>query len=149
MKQEQSQNIRNLISRLMLSLIFLVFSSAAQAGLNEGIAAYKSKNYRVAIREFMALAAKGNATAQFNLGVINELGQGVRPNYPKSVSRYSEAAKQGHARAQLKLGVIYANGKWVTQDYNESAAWLIKAADQGNALAQFDLAVMYAKGLGV
>ena len=85
----------------MTVTLFLV-SAGAGAGLNDGLNAYRSGNYRTALKEFMPLAAKGNAIAQFNLGVMNEQGQGVNQNYPKAVLRYRQAAEQGNALAQCQ-----------------------------------------------
>ena len=139
----------NYFFRLILISMLLLTCAVAEAGLGEGVDAYQSGNYRAAIKEFMPLAAKGDAIAQFNLGMINELGQGVRQNYPKAVSRYRQAAEQGYMKAQLKLGEMYSKGQGVLQDYKESASWFRQAAEQGDALAQFNLGVMYAQGHGV
>lgn len=52
--------------RLISTVILFVASAGAKAGLEEGVDAYNSGNYSAAIKEFMPLAAKGNATAQYS-----------------------------------------------------------------------------------
>jgi TPR repeat protein len=117
--------------------------------LSEGMDAYQKGDYRAAERKFMLLAAKGNAIAQFNLGTIHELGQGVRQDHSKAVTFYRQAATQGHVKAQLRLGLIYAQGEELQQDYKEASSWFHKAAEQGEPLAQFNLGIMYALGESV
>ena len=135
--------------RLLLVLILVITSSTAQAGLEEGINAYRSGNYTLALSEFTPLAAKGDAAAQFDLGVMNERGQGLTQNYQEALSLYRQAAEQGYVKAQLTLGVLYSKGQEIPKDEKESVLWFTKAAEQGNALAQFNLGVMYANGQGV
>jgi TPR repeat protein len=96
-----------------------------------------------------ALAEKGDAIAQFNLGVMYDEGQGVEQDFKEAVKWYQKAADQGFATAQSNLGVMYFKGQGVEQDFKEAVKWGRKAADQGDAIAQFNLGVMYAKGQGV
>ena len=62
-------------------------------------------------------AAQGNATAQFNLGVMYLNGHGVSQDHVRAVEWYRKAANQGYASAQFNLGVMYANGNGVSQDH--------------------------------
>lgn len=123
--------------------------SEAGAGLEEGINAYRQGDYRAALDIFTLLAAQGDAAAQFNLGVMSEMGQGVAQNYSEALSHYRRAAEQGHERAQLKLGVMYAQGVGTAPDQAESLRWFIESAEQGNAVAQFNLGVLHGLGQGV
>ncbi|WP_052446196.1 tetratricopeptide repeat protein [Aeromonas fluvialis] len=52
-------------------------------------------------------ALQGNASAQFNLGVMYERGRVVEQDHTLAVSWYRKAAEQGAAIAQYKLGLIY------------------------------------------
>ena len=49
-------------------------------------------------------ADQGNAEAQYNLGVLYNLGQGVPQNHAEAARWYRMAADQGNARAQNNLG---------------------------------------------
>ena len=94
-------------------------------------------------------AEKGDAGAQFNLGVRYANGQGVAKDEVEAVKWYRKAADQGDADAQSNLGWMYDNGQGVAKDEVEAVKWYRKAADQGHAFAQYNLGVMYANGQGV
>ena len=94
-------------------------------------------------------AARGDARAQYNLGVIYYNGEGVPHNYKEAVKWYYLAAAQGDARAQYNLGAIYHNGAVVPQNYKEAVKCYRLAAAQGHVKAQFRLGVMYNSGEGV
>ena len=96
-----------------------------------------------------ALAEKGDADAQYNLGWMYADGEGVPEDDKEAVKWYRKAAEQGHADAQYSLGLMYADGKGVPQDDKEAAKWYRKAAEQGYATAQYNLGNMYYKGSGV
>ncbi|MGP8201252.1 MAG: trypsin-like peptidase domain-containing protein [Limisphaerales bacterium] len=103
----------------------------------------------VAFQETKARAAKGEAAAQSELGLMYDLGQGVAQDYAEAVNWFRIAAEQGNPRAQLLLGLHYQNGDGVRQDYAEAVKWLRKAAEQGGAEAQYSLGVCYDLGHGV
>ena len=94
-------------------------------------------------------ADQGNATAQYDLGVMYAEGHGVPRNYAKAARWFRKAAVQRDAAAQYALGLMYANGRGVRQSYEEAAQWYRKAAKQGNANAQSSLGLAYATGRGV
>jgi len=81
-------------------------------------------------------AEKGNAKAQFDLGLKYDTGEGVRQDYAEAAKWYRKAAEQGYAEAQFNLGTMYDEGRGVRQDYAEAAKWYRKAKDQGVAGAQ-------------
>jgi hypothetical protein len=115
----------------------------------KGVAAYDAGNYAMAFREFQILAKKGEAAAQFNLGLMYANGHGVAQNYKEALNWYRKAAIQGDANAQSILGDMYRNGDGVAQDYKEAVNWYRKAAMQGNANAQSNMGTMFANGDGV
>ena len=94
-------------------------------------------------------AELGNAQAQFMLGNMYLLGQGVPRDFTKSAQWFQKAAEQGHVDAQFMLGAMHVQGQGVPKDYAKAAQWLQKPAEQENAEAQFILGMMYANGLGV
>ena len=49
--------------------------------------------------------AKGNADAQYNLGIFYRLGIGVNQDFQESLSWYKLASKQGHIAAQNNLSL--------------------------------------------
>ena len=94
-------------------------------------------------------AEQGYASAQYNLGVLYENGDGVPKDAAEAALWYRKAAEQGYASAQYNLGVLYENGDGVPKDAAEAALWYRKAAEQGLAIAQNNLGVLYQNGLGV
>jgi len=133
----------------VLLLTLLVGTPAFSADFQKGLTAAKSGDYATALREWTPLAKQGNASAQYNLGVIYGNGQGVPQDYKTAVKWYRLAAEQGDADAQYDLGVMYDNGQGVPQDYKTAVKWYSLAAKQGNAFAQGNLGVMYGLGKGV
>jgi TPR repeat protein len=101
------------------------------------------------LKELRTKADRGDASAQNNLGVMYEKGQGVSQNYTEAMRWYRKAADQGFAEGQYNLGVMYEKGRGVSQNYTEAGVWFRKAADQGDADAQFNLGVTYYNGYGV
>ena len=115
----------------------------------QGLTAYKQSDYQTAFKLWLPLAEQGDATAQFNLGVMYNKGQGVKQDDVEAVKWYRKAAKQGEASAQFNLGSMYADGRGVKQDYVEAVKWYRKAAEQGLAPAQVKLGAAYILGKGV
>ena len=96
-----------------------------------------------------ALAERGQANAQLNLGYMYDTGKGVAQNDAEAVKWYQRAADQGLALAQGTLGAMYAKGRGVPQNDLEAVKWYRRAAEQGGPQAQFDIGLMYATGQGV
>lgn len=115
-------------------------------------------------------AAQGNATAQYRLGRMYELGQdGVERNGLRAAWLYKQAAWQKHAEAQYHLGCIYKEGVYVPECENgtritHAVAWfrgavietghekalaeLRELANVPYPIAQHALGLLYEKGLG-
>ena len=94
-------------------------------------------------------AAQGDASAQFKLGMMYRIGEGVPENAAKAAVWFENAAAQGNANAQYELGVMYRIGEGVPENPAKAAEWFKKAAAQGNANAQYKLGMMYDTGDGV
>jgi len=94
-------------------------------------------------------AEKGDAQAQFNLGVMYDRGQGVAQNYVEAIKWYSKAADQNEVGAQFMLGRMHHEGRGIIQDYNKAAKWYQMAAEYGNDKAQYYLGTMHHIGEGV
>ena len=86
-------------------------------------------------------AEQGNALAQYNLGVMNEKGQGVPKDDKEAVKWYRKAAEQGYATSQTNLGMMYVNGKGVLQSYEDAYAWWVVAAANGNEDAKNNMEI--------
>ena len=142
---------------------------AAGQTFDEAVAAYGRGDYATAVRGFLVHAKQGDASAQFNLGVMYDNGRGVLKDDAEAVRWYRLAAEQGDAdaqfnlglmydngrgvlkeaeavscRAQSTLGLMYDNGRGVLKDEAEAVRWFRLAAEQGDATAQYSLGFMYA-----
>jgi len=95
------------------------------------------------------LAEKGNAGAQYNLGLMYEQGYGTAPDISKAAAWFEKAAEKGEANAQYRLGSLYYHGQGVTKDLRQAAEWYNKAAEHGSTPAQAALGNMYLVGEGV
>ncbi len=115
----------------------------------QSLAAAQRGDYRTAFTGFKKLAEQGNASAQYNLGLMYDQGQGVPKDEQQAVVWFRKAAEQGDAHAQHNLGVMYATGRGVSKDEKQAVVWYRKAAEKGDAGAQFLLATMYGNGQGV
>jgi uncharacterized protein len=118
------------VAALMLAVSLA--GSVAAGPFEDGAAAYKKGDHATALRLLGPLAEEGNVAAQFNLGVMYQLSNGVPQDNEVAVSWYRNAAEQGLAEAQYNLGVMYANGEGVPQDYAAAHMWFNLAAASRN-----------------
>jgi uncharacterized protein len=134
---------------LLVVLFSMSVLSLAYAGFDEGKAAYERDDYATALKEFKTAAERGNAEAQFLVGVMYANGEGVPQDYTEAAKWYRKAAEQGYADAQRELAELHKGVPGVPQDYAEVVKWYRKAAQQGDAFAQMGLGARYAHGEGV
>lgn len=79
------------------------------------------------IKRIRRAATKGDAEAQYQLGLMYEYGKNVTKSAEQARECYEKAANQGHAEAQYALGFYYFTSK----DFEKAIKWFQKAADQG------------------
>ena len=85
-----------------------------------------------AIKMYEMAAKRGNATAQYNLGVFYDQGDhGVTKSSTRAVEYYTLAAEQGNKQAQFNLGRMYATGEGVEPSFSKAREWWTKSAAQG------------------
>ena len=131
-------------------LVAVLFASVpTYAGMDEGIDALKRNDFARAAKELRPLAEKGNAEAQYRVGLMYEYGKGFPQDKVQAVSWLRKSATQGHIQAQVEIAVILATGDGVAQDDKQAVDWFRKAAEQGNVIAQYNLGLLYAKGQGI
>jgi TPR repeat protein len=83
------------------------------------------------MRRLLQAAQKGDADAQFNLGVLYEnrpnSGEPVGGNRMEAVKWLLEASQQGLPRAQIKLAELYADGHEGPDGYAKACFWFLLA----------------------
>jgi V8-like Glu-specific endopeptidase len=139
--------IKKALAGLILMLGLLAPLAAAE--LDDAVAAAHRGDYAAALGRFSALAAKGDARAQFDIGFMHAYGWGVPRDPAAAIPWYRKAADQGLAVAQHSLGLAFVNGDGVRPDDAEAARWFARAAAQGFAQAQFILGMLSLDGRGV
>ena len=111
--------------------------------------AYNAKDYDKALKYYKYAAEKNDSQAQFSLGAMYDMGNGVTQNYAEAMKWYLKAANQGNASAQNNIGVMYEKGQGVKQDCSEANKWYLKAAEQGYTPAQSNLGLNLYGGNGI
>ena len=102
-----------------------------------------------ALEAMRARASRGEADAQYSLGICLYEGLGV-PKDPKvGVTWLRKAAEQGVVQAQFNHGLCYDMGLSINQSYLEAVAWYTRAAKGGHPQAQYNLGYCYAHRLGI
>ncbi|MFA7092313.1 MAG: tetratricopeptide repeat protein [Arcobacteraceae bacterium] len=91
--------------KIVLSLLLFLNLCFANT-FNDALEAYQKEDYTKAFGIFEKLANEGNASAQYNLGVLYYYGDGVAVDKKKAYTLLVQAADQGHEEAQISLDTI-------------------------------------------
>jgi localization factor PodJL len=89
-------------------------------------------------------AAKGDASAQFEVASRLAEGKGLDQDLKDAAIWYQRSAANGFAMAQFRLGTLYERGLGVKVDAQRAKVWYERAAAQGNVKAMHNLAVLAA-----
>lgn len=112
------------------------------------IQAFRNGQTREAVPLFKQLAAKHDPTAEYYLGEMYRLGDGVPRSGPEAIKWLTRAADAGHTAAARQLGLLYLNGDDAVQDLTRARHWFDQAATHRDAIALRHLGTMNAEGLG-
>lgn len=125
---------------LSLCLLLLALPGVGLAGpVDDGVEAYKRGDYAAASALWRPAAEKGDASAEFYLGLLYRNGQGVPRNEAEGTGLLRKSADRGYPPAQYFVGVL-------TTQSTEALQWFQKAAEQDYAAAQHKLAGVYSLG---
>lgn len=84
------------------------------------------------IQSFTKQAEKGNAIAQYNLGLCYYYGCGVIISYDEAFKWFKKSADQGDSFGIVKLAELYDNGDGVIKDQKRAFELYMKAAKMGD-----------------
>ena len=87
---------KTLISTLLLSFALAGNVYAETEKFNRADQYIKQQNYQAAFPIFEEFAKQGNASSQFNLGLMYSQGQGVRQDSSKAKYYYDLACNNGY-----------------------------------------------------
>jgi TPR repeat protein len=133
-------------SALLIAGFHLNSGATAVAGpFEEGAAASQRGDSQTALKLWRPLAEQGNASAQFNIGLMYKLGKGTSKDIDEAVKWFDRAARQGNVLAQINLGIAYEQGEGVPQNYLLAYVWYDVAS---SAVASVGAASSFVSGLG-
>lgn len=93
----------------------------------------------------VALANKGDAEAQYHVGMMHHMGIGTQKDPKQAFEWFQKSTASGDPLGAYKLGCYY-DGQGVgvvTSDPNEALKYKLVSAQAGYALAQHDVAILY------
>ena len=114
----------------------LTLAAPVWSQTDDGYAAYERGDYTAAKRIWTPLAERGDALAQYNLGLLYHHGLGVERGLFQAAKWYVRAAENGDADAQNNLAVMYSFGPGDAQDYVQAYLWFSLAVAQGQKQAR-------------
>jgi hypothetical protein len=133
----------SLVSKAGLVILALVVATGMGVRVrNVTLAASASDAVRSA-------AERGDADAQFRLGMMHAEGKGAERDDALALGWFRRAADSGHAAAQNIVGIFYTLGRGTARDDAVAMQWLQRSAEQGFAAAVDNIGRMYLEGRGV
>lgn len=133
----------------IMAISIALGSSQVNAATDLSLATESAEMLYEHYKETKLLAMQGDTTAQFNLGSIYALGEGVPQSYDNAFTWYEKAAKKGNVHSQHNIALMYEKGKGAPQDSQMAMKWYQLAAAQGYADSLLNIGVLYVKGIGV
>ena len=96
------------MKKLLFTLLFLTLGTAWGGAYEDGLAAYQRNDYATAIKLWRPQAEQGDASAQYNLGLMYANGHGAAQDYKEAFKWWRLAAEQGNTKAQTFLSNLLA-----------------------------------------
>lgn len=109
---------------LSAAVIFGPGGPAAAAPIDDAVIAFARRDYATALPAFRALADKGNAFAEYNVGFMYLKGLGVKADPVEAAKWYARSAEHGDADGQVALAELYFKGLGVKADAVEAYKWV-------------------------
>jgi TPR repeat protein len=116
---------------LLVALLCSLSWTAGAQDFKKGADAYKRGDYATALRVWRPLAEQGGVGAQFFLGIMHFMGQGVPRNDAEAVKWWRVCSEQGNRNCQYHFAVMYQSGSGIPQDHAEAYIWYSLAAAGG------------------
>ena len=116
------------------AIVFTLSATAYAQDFQRGLTAFNAGDFVTALQEWRPLAEQGNAGAQYGLGYMYYIGQGIPEDHKEAMKWYLKAAEQGYANSQNSLGAMYENGNGVLHDNVLAHMWYNIGSANGNEL---------------
>ena len=134
---------------ILLAILLLLSTQAFSDPLEEGFVAFKQGDKELAYKNWLPLAIRGDARAQFFLSVLYENWTGGVEDKKNATRWLTASANNGFIPARFNLGNNYHQGRYGAVDNKMAAYWWEQAAVQGFVEAQYHLATIYYWGKGI
>lgn len=122
----------------------------SQSSLQSGIAAAEAGRLSEAITILTPHAKRGNATANYTLGLIYMRGTGDAATAARLSHRhFKNAAQRGHVGAVFEVAFQFERGIGTERDVKRAIRLYRLAAQSNHLNAQYNLAVLLSNGGGV
>jgi TPR repeat protein len=100
------------------------------AGDALGSKAASRGDFAGAVRIWLPLAEKGDVNAQYNMGVMYDLGHGVPMNKAEAAAWYRKAANKGYGTAMVNLSNLIAEHARGSGELIPAYMWLVVASNR-------------------
>ena len=117
------------------SLVEAASSPSGQSATNQRSVDQRATAQRprvMSLADLRKLADRGDADAQWQIGVRYHNGDGVPHDDAQAMQWFHRAAEQGHVTAEATLGAYYWAGRGVPQDLSQAYFWSALALAQGD-----------------
>lgn len=141
------KKIRLLLVAAVAVLMMTACGPSPEELVRQGKEHCDNDNYTEAMACFQKAAEKGNAEAEFNIGMLYDCGDGVDEDSEIAADWYKKSAEKGYSEAQDILSLMYYLGTGVEQNYEKAAAYAKKALAQDEYYKSYlVLGSLYARG---
>jgi TPR repeat protein len=139
---------RSLFWSLVLLLLVFAIKQFPDRSL-EAASAFRAGDIELAAKFWTKMSKLGDPEAQYNLGALYSIGEGVVASAEKAHTWFLAAAEAGNPAAQFEVGKTYAAGAGVARNVPVALLWFEESATQGYTAAQVELGLRYMNGDGV
>jgi len=112
-----------LLARSLFRWLRPASSESDERRFNLGGAAFERGHYLEALKLWKLASLKGDAEADYRIGMLYVKSQGVVGSVPDAVVWFERAAQRGHAEAQYQLGLIFLHGVKASLGPNRPEIW--------------------------
>jgi TPR repeat protein len=131
------------IALLLATQFSCAFVADDDRDLVDAYVLYAKRDLGAAFDAMRSLAEKGEAHAQFRLGLMYGLGEGTTRNDAEAVAWLRRSAEQNVVEAQYQVGLRYAEGLGIAKDLDLAMAWLKRSAAADFAAAKTAIGELY------
>ncbi|MDA5022501.1 tetratricopeptide repeat protein [Acinetobacter baumannii] len=129
-------------------LSIFIFSTLTLVGCDSSNVKVKSSNSKLS--KYQKNAENGDPIAQYNMGVVYQLGlNGEKVDLDKAVYWFEKAAEQGEEEAKANLGIIYYTEGTKYTNIPKALDTFSELSKKDNRVALNFLGRMYKDGVGV